>query len=190
MDYSAYYRYVDESSINQELKCTVCSSPFSDPVCLQCDHIFCRKCITQWISRGGSNCPACRRQVLRRRHLTPANRPLRNMVNELQVICTLCQQSGIKREDFPIHINQHCPKFTVSCPAKDISCPWTGLRQQLDAHKRGCVFVPFLSILKQLQNQIETQNRRINELETEIKRRNTQTEQSINNLNSKCMPFI
>lgn len=197
MDYSIYFQYVDELSINAELMCKICQMPFSDPVCTKCEHIFCRKCITTWMKSGKRDCPTCRREVLSTRSFGHVIRPLLNMLDELPVLCTLCKRSRIKRENFRFHIDRECPKFKVSCPAKEITCSWTGLREQLNAHKVQCVFLPFHSIIKQLmeknqqlENQIKTQNARINKLEAEIKTKYTKTEQSINDLNSKCNHFV
>ncbi|KAF4610618.1 hypothetical protein D9613_007142 [Agrocybe pediades] len=45
--------------------CSICLSPFKDPVCLPCGHLYCKKCLTEHVNipsnRGmTSNCPDCR----------------------------------------------------------------------------------------------------------------------------------
>lgn len=50
---------------NDELKCTVCDELFITPMSLNCGHVFCRHCISQWQLKcgGAANCPNCRQMV-------------------------------------------------------------------------------------------------------------------------------
>ncbi len=57
------YEYMDENKIDDELKCTICTQPFQKPVCLSCQHTFCRECIELWLNEHHS-CPTCRRSPL------------------------------------------------------------------------------------------------------------------------------
>ena len=37
------FEYMNEGSIDPELKCSICTDPFIDPVCISaCNHTFCR----------------------------------------------------------------------------------------------------------------------------------------------------
>ncbi|XP_053308819.1 E3 ubiquitin-protein ligase RNF213 [Spea bombifrons] len=40
--------------------CSVCQEDPNEPVCLTCDHIFCRRCITRWLESGRNSCPLCK----------------------------------------------------------------------------------------------------------------------------------
>ncbi|KAG5646601.1 hypothetical protein DXG03_002905 [Asterophora parasitica] len=60
---------VNQGELDDEDSCPICltsfSSIFMDPTGtgitkLACNHIFCRKDLTQWITSGHGNCPACR----------------------------------------------------------------------------------------------------------------------------------
>ncbi|XP_065420692.1 zinc finger protein RFP-like [Chrysemys picta bellii] len=67
-------------TLQDELTCSICLDYFKDPVSLDCDHNFCRACITQcW---GGFatdvSCPQCR-EIFPQRNLR-LNRQLRNVV--------------------------------------------------------------------------------------------------------------
>ncbi|XP_034644991.1 zinc finger protein RFP-like [Trachemys scripta elegans] len=67
-------------TLQDELTCSICLDYFKDPVSLDCDHNFCRACITQcW---GGFDtdisCPQCR-EIFPQRNLR-LNRQLRNVV--------------------------------------------------------------------------------------------------------------
>ncbi|XP_066469169.1 E3 ubiquitin-protein ligase TRIM7-like [Tiliqua scincoides] len=51
-------------ALHEELFCPICLDYFSDPVVLNCDHNFCRVCITTfWGGQGTSfDCPQCRKR--------------------------------------------------------------------------------------------------------------------------------
>ncbi|XP_040296683.1 E3 ubiquitin-protein ligase RNF213-like [Bufo bufo] len=41
--------------------CAVCHSDPNEPVCLPCDHIFCRACLSKWLQTVNNNtCPLCK----------------------------------------------------------------------------------------------------------------------------------
>nr|XP_032638244.1 zinc finger protein RFP-like isoform X2 [Chelonoidis abingdonii] len=67
-------------SIQDELTCSICLDYFKDPVSLDCDHNFCRACITQcWEGFTTEiSCPQCR-EIFPQRNLR-LNRQLRNIV--------------------------------------------------------------------------------------------------------------
>ncbi|XP_059827240.1 uncharacterized protein LOC132394850 [Hypanus sabinus] len=47
-------------SLTQELICPICLDFYTDPVSLECEHIFCRSCITRcWDGAERNSCPEC-----------------------------------------------------------------------------------------------------------------------------------
>lgn len=50
-------------ALEDELFCSICSDYFTEPVILNCEHNFCRACITRtWEGEGDSfPCPQCRK---------------------------------------------------------------------------------------------------------------------------------
>ncbi|KAM9120043.1 zinc finger protein RFP-like isoform 2-T2 [Pangshura tecta] len=66
--------------LQDELTCSICLEYFKDPVSLDCDHNFCRACITQcWEGFNTDvSCPQCR-EIFPQRNLR-LNRQLRNVV--------------------------------------------------------------------------------------------------------------
>ena len=143
--------YMDEQSIDSNLICNICHKPFKDPVTTPCDHAYGRACITHWLEQNAKpSCPTCLHEPLLVHELTQASRPLRAMLDQFRVRCTLCEQTGLQRGNFVDHINKSCPQATVTCQAADIKCPWTGPRVELPNHAAVCVFEPLRPVLGSL----------------------------------------
>ncbi|XP_054156332.1 E3 ubiquitin-protein ligase NRDP1-like [Oppia nitens] len=82
---SDYDCRVFENRVYDELSCAICKTPMDDPVLTKCDHLFCRQCIGEWLSRN-NNCPIDRRKlVLDDTH--PAPRVVRNLLDQLRMRC-------------------------------------------------------------------------------------------------------
>ena len=143
------YDYVNESSIDDELKCSICKEPFQDPVNTPCDHTFCENCIEQWINEDNNSCPTCRRS-LSIDSLIPATRIVVHLLDRLQVQCQTCGEKSIQRSSYIDHISKTCPKTIVSCLAEDILCPWKGPRFLLNTHYEQCPYQQIRSILTDL----------------------------------------
>ncbi|CAF1485633.1 unnamed protein product, partial [Rotaria sp. Silwood1] len=143
--------YMDEQSIDPNLICSICHKALKDPVCTPCDHTYGRECITQWLNQNDkSSCPMCLKKPISINELTQASRPLRNMLDQIRVQCTLCAQTGLQRGSFVDHVNKICPKSVVPCQAADIKCPWKGPRDELQSHLLTCVFEPLRPVLSSL----------------------------------------
>ncbi|XP_072098497.1 E3 ubiquitin-protein ligase rnf213-alpha-like [Mobula birostris] len=41
-------------------RCTICFGELNEPILLPCDHLYCLKCIRQWLESGQRLCPLCR----------------------------------------------------------------------------------------------------------------------------------
>ena len=167
-----FMEYMNEDSIDPNLICSICHKPLKDPVCTPCDHTYGRGCIEYWLTTSiNYSCPTCQKQPLLIKDLTQASRPLRNMLDQLLVHCTLCEQTGIQRGNFQDHINKVCPKAMVECRAADIRCPWKGPRDELDNHMSTCIFEPLRPVLasliadnRQLINQVQKHDKKIKNL--------------------------
>uniref|UniRef100_A0A158R4X2 RING-type domain-containing protein n=1 Tax=Syphacia muris TaxID=451379 RepID=A0A158R4X2_9BILA len=57
--WSPRFKKIDFSEIQRDMQCIICISSFKSPVKLNCNHIFCRKCIETWFSQHNT-CPICR----------------------------------------------------------------------------------------------------------------------------------
>jgi hypothetical protein len=132
---SMEYEYVDESSINNNLKCSICKDPFEEPVKTRCDHTFCYKCIEQWINTVNS-CPICRSPISNDKSLTPVKTCLTflHIFDTLLVKCKICHRTGIQRSNFKDHLKVCRKRNICSCIVSDIRCPWIGQNDQLSLH--------------------------------------------------------
>ncbi|XP_043540833.1 E3 ubiquitin-protein ligase TRIM52-like [Chiloscyllium plagiosum] len=65
--------------MEDDLSCAVCHDLYKDPVLLDCDHSFCRSCVTQyWEKADTACCPVCRKETSSR--TLRAHRILSNIV--------------------------------------------------------------------------------------------------------------
>ena len=178
------YEYINENCVDPELICSICDSPFNDPVCTPCDHTFCRNCITDSINTGNIGCPLCRQQPLTVNSLALANRSVRNILDRLAVRCRRCGRAGLQRGNFKEHVDRGCSKVHVSCPSADIKCPWRGPRDQLDAQIQTFAFQPSRTVLtdlitnnQQLEEQIQQQSTQIQQQGAQIQQQGNQIKQ-------------
>ncbi|PLW06211.1 hypothetical protein PCASD_11068 [Puccinia coronata f. sp. avenae] len=103
------YMYRDEQSISKSLLCPICSEPWIQPVVAAgCGHMFCEKCIHTWI-RHIPSCPIDR-SSLPSNQLTQPPQILKELVDELVVICSLgCGWTG-RRDSWKRHLETQCPE--------------------------------------------------------------------------------
>lgn len=129
------------SSYDSHLMCPICHCPFVQPVRLQCDHIFCQKCLHSAISTFRSAepddfpCPSCRTPSSRVSTSIP--RLLVNMCDEIQVRCPLqaqgCQEV-VPRGHVQSHVEKYCGYKLVACP--DESCDKKTRKRDLAEEQR------------------------------------------------------
>ncbi|KAL7875273.1 hypothetical protein SRHO_G00062430 [Serrasalmus rhombeus] len=73
------------SMLSMQIQCPVCLNALRDPVCLPCEHSYCRACLTRHlaVSADESTCPECRTPFSRAD--IRVNRTLRNIVDAAKV---------------------------------------------------------------------------------------------------------
>ncbi|CAF1147216.1 unnamed protein product [Adineta steineri] len=132
------YDYIDEDSIDCELKCSLCMQPFQVLVSATCGHTFCHVCISQWVARQ-STCPTCRMRTSTEDFRPISTRIVLNQLERLLMKCKRCNKMNIQRGNIHEH-QQRCPNQIVSCPAFNIKCSWNGTRNALTEHIQQCSF--------------------------------------------------
>ncbi|XP_052614220.1 RING finger protein 151 [Peromyscus californicus insignis] len=115
--------------------CSVCHGVLKRPMRLPCSHIFCKKCILQWLARQNT-CPCCRKEV-KRRKMVQVNK-LRKTIGRLQVKCKNAEAGCLVT--CPL---AHRKGHQNSCPFELMACPNEGctaqvLRGVLDEHRQHC----------------------------------------------------
>ncbi|CZR52029.1 uncharacterized protein PAC_01906 [Phialocephala subalpina] len=130
IDFSAltYIGTVDENLI-----CSICRTPFFNPVITDCCHIFCHSCLHQALKHGSSSCPIDRTILeIVNEDYCKAPTVIRNQVDALKAECPACS-AAIERSVLQIHLAQHCPEARMACPGKNTSkgCAFLMLRKHL-----------------------------------------------------------
>ncbi|KAL2039866.1 hypothetical protein N7G274_007267 [Stereocaulon virgatum] len=134
--------YVDPYDHN--LMCAICHSPFVCPVRLECDHVFCQRCVNDAMSYQDRDsrvyivsCPSCRRKI-ENRAIAPVPKILSHILDDLRVKCPLeflgCPEVTA-RGDVQDHVDKYCAYAEVECSSE--SCLLTVLRK--DLVKGGCL---------------------------------------------------
>ncbi|XP_056372927.1 E3 ubiquitin-protein ligase RNF213 isoform X2 [Hyla sarda] len=81
--------------------CAICRSEPNEPVCLPCNHIFCKTCVSEWLKNGKKDCPICKRH-LPDNFTIVVSREIRDSIKKnlqfrkrcngffVDIICTMC----------------------------------------------------------------------------------------------------
>lgn len=129
------------SSYDSHLMCPICHCPLIQPARLQCDHVFCQKCLRSAITTFRSAdteefpCPSCRTPTS---HIsTNVPRLLINMCDEIQVRCPFitegCQEI-LPRGHVQSHVEKYCGYRPMPCP--DESCDKMTRKKDLQSEER------------------------------------------------------
>lgn len=93
------YEYVDENFDSHPFKylfsCSICCSPFVDPVRFKCSHTFCRHCILKSSNlRDSYPCPLCQIPLMYNEGIASQDSTLLHILGGLEVHCTKKTHSG------------------------------------------------------------------------------------------------
>lgn len=111
------------SSYDEHLMCPICHCPFICPVRLQCDHVFCQKCLNTAIKSIdiGPNdfpCPSCRAPT--KDIFMNVPRLLINMCDDVHVRCPYsgegCKEI-LPRGHVQSHVDKYCEFRLMDCPS-------------------------------------------------------------------------
>lgn len=120
---------------DHNLMCAICHCPFVSPVKLDCEHVFCQRCVNLAMRHQDRNlrtCPSCRRRI-DQSLMTSAPKILDRILDELLVRCPLRSKGCLEempRSRVHDHLGKYCSCAEVNCPAED--CVFTILRKEMD----------------------------------------------------------
>ncbi|RAQ51794.1 TRAF-like signal transducer [Aspergillus flavus] len=107
---------------DDHLMCAICHCPYIRPVRLQCDHVFCQKCLNTAITtfatgRDEFKCPTCRAPA--RGVYLNVPRFLVNMCDDIRVKCPFevegCKEV-VPRGHIQSHVDKYCGYRLLDCP--------------------------------------------------------------------------
>ncbi|CAF3796328.1 unnamed protein product [Rotaria sp. Silwood1] len=107
----------------------------------------------------------CRRYIKSIKKCIPASRIITNMLDQIPVKCSTCEQTSLTRGNFNDHINKTCPNINIPCSASNIKCPWIGLRHEYETHLSTCKYEALRLVLTQLisdNEQLREVNQKLN----------------------------
>jgi hypothetical protein len=132
------------SNYDEHLMCPICHCPFIRPIRLQCDHIFCQKCLNCAIKTGPTQrglppddfaCPTCRAPTTT--IFTNGPRLLVNMCDDIRVKCPFsgegCQEVT-QRGHIQSHVDKYCDYKLMHCPK--VGCDQKTRKKDLDPDGR------------------------------------------------------
>eukprot|EP00299_Pterocystis_sp_00344_P012678 c611_g1_i1.p1 GENE.c611_g1_i1~~c611_g1_i1.p1 ORF type:complete len:616 (+),score=109.36 c611_g1_i1:29-1876(+) len=114
-----------EPPVEVEFICVICLGVLDQPLALNCEHHFCRACITQYITTRNT-CPVCRESI-RREDLNPINRSLKNLLNKSTLHCRY-QERGCDA----IVVLEGMPRHESECAFTPSQCSNDGCRETLN----------------------------------------------------------
>eukprot|EP00899_Mesostigma_viride_P002553 jgi/Mesvir1/12299/Mv00501-RA.1 len=131
-------RVVKPNPVPQDLICAICTGVLLDPVDGPCQHLACRHCLNDWLSKSGNKtCPSCR-QPLTNDMIAQAHRVIRNQLDEFEVACDNAARgctAVINLKALQSHVST-CGKGIELC--QHDGCTATILRQDLLNHLQAC----------------------------------------------------
>ena len=122
------------AEISEELLCSICSEVLKDAITTDCEHLFCRQCIMDWLSVNRT-CPIDRLYITGR-NIRAAPRVIRNLLGKLDIHCDYVDdgcQTIVSLESLEKHVNDcfYNPKKRLICQK---GCEKWMTREELKSH--------------------------------------------------------
>ncbi len=127
-------------SYDPNLMCPICRCPFVQPTKLDCEHFFCRTCVTIALTHQegeSKSCPTCRRKTSQA-SIASAPKIIDRILDELLVRCPMFKEgcsAEMPRGSVHDHFDHYCSFSETKCPSED--CPLT-VRWK-DAKRKRCL---------------------------------------------------
>jgi len=103
-------------TVNENLICPICRVALVDPVDTECEHTFCKECISQALEHKDV-CPIDRSPFPQPSTITRSHKIVLNQLDSLLVEC-MCCEAHIPRSMLRHHLDRYCKETLVKCPDK------------------------------------------------------------------------
>ena len=114
-----------DCDVKEEFVCPICCDILEDPILLEdCEHVFCRQCIEQWLRKCEFKLCPIDRQDINNKPLRPPQRSFRNLILSLEMRCEFHSNGCleyIRIEEMSVHSSQ-C-HFNPIIMNQKIQCP-------------------------------------------------------------------
>ncbi|XP_061605624.1 RING finger protein 151 [Phyllopteryx taeniolatus] len=126
-------RFVDTP--DYDLICTICQGVLRCPVRAACHHVFCKKCILQWLKRQ-ETCPCCRKPI--HAGMIFVMFKLSKSIGRMKIKC----KNEIRGCAATLPLSEQY-SHSLNCLYELVPCPYAGcraqlLRRDLETHARHC----------------------------------------------------
>lgn len=125
-----------EGTVDENLICPICRSPFVQPLITNCDHVFCYRCLVQAHALNPV-CPVDRLPLKLVSETRSAPKIIHNQLDNLTVRCpNYTKGCGlvVARSLVENHVTRYCDKTQVPCPHP--ACEHTIARKDVG---KGCL---------------------------------------------------
>jgi len=154
----------NETSVDYELVCTICSKPSNDPQSFPCGHTFCRQCITQKIEKNHVSCPTCQQPVTIN-NFPEINHAVCRNVKDLPMKHDKDKQTALRSPNIHNPVNGAFFAIDEHNLSSDITLDQN---EQQNKYSAARLFEPFKDLLIDLINQ----NKQFREEINQIKKQN------------------
>ena len=166
------------ATVDEEFRCPICRDIVDEPITCQCEHVFCKECIEEWIAREPS-CPVDR-SALKVHHLVGVSRIYKTFYSKLSLKCefessgceTVCGVNAVKEHQNKCEFN---PNVKSEC---NNGCK--AMITKAESLTHNCV-----QYLMAIINEKSDQIRKMAERETEYKRKLLDFQVTIKTKNSE-----
>ncbi|XP_072892753.1 uncharacterized protein [Hemitrygon akajei] len=162
-------------SLTQELICPICLDFFTDPVSLECEHNFCRSCITRcWDGAERNSCPKCR-EVFADRTLK-VNRALARLAERARKL------SLNPREESKLNCEEHEEELKLFCTTdKKLICVICATAREHREHR----FLPIKEAVEVYKAQMKSSVTSLRKRISKIQEHEQHQQQKISGLKEK-----
>jgi hypothetical protein len=119
--------------------CTICQHLARDPVVTSCSHMFCKQCLTDWLSseingKKQSKCPSCNKPRLTLSDCRAPDALVLRMMNKVLVKCCHAQEGCTWKGEYS-NVAKHLSSSCLVCPDCFVVSAST---EALQAHLKTC----------------------------------------------------